>query len=283
MVVYVELEQLRQLVAIADCGTMSKAAERLHISQPSISRSMHALETELGQELFVHTRNRVTLNDAGTIALDGARKVFADVDVMRGNLDEHAKRMRTIRLGTVAPAPMWLLTERTVAAYPGTIFSTEYMGKQDLERALLDQSIDLAILIHPIELPTMTSRRLMTEALSVEVPGEDELASRDHVTWDDLNGRPFLVLASIGFWMGIVRDNLPDSQIIVQQDSRVFAQLISSSDLLDFVTDASAFTHPTTGRVRIPIWGTGANATYFAVCRNDASEQARRVLDLFEE
>ena len=125
MVVYVELEQLRQLVAIADCGTMSKAAERLHISQPSISRSMHALETELGQELFVHTRNRVTLNDAGTIALDGARKVFADVDVMRGNLDEHAKRMRTIRLGTVAPAPMWLLTERTVAAYPGTIFSTE--------------------------------------------------------------------------------------------------------------------------------------------------------------
>jgi DNA-binding transcriptional LysR family regulator len=262
---------------------MSKAAEALHVSQPSISRGMHALETELGQELFTHTRNRVTLNEARAIALDGARKVLADMDVMCGNLEEHAKRKRTIRLGTVAPAPMWLLTERTVTAYPGTIFSTEYMGEQDLERALLDRSVDLAILIHPLALPTMTSRRLMTEALSVEVPADDELAGRDHVTWDDLNGRTFLVLESIGFWMGIVRDNLPDSQIIVQQDSRVFAQLISSSDLLDFVTDASAFTHPATGRVRIPIWGTDASATYFAVCRNDSGEQVRRVLDLFEE
>lgn len=262
---------------------MSKAAERLHVSQPSISRNMHALETEFGQELFTHTKNRVTLNEARAIALDGARKVLADMDVMCGNLEEHAKRKRTIRLGTVAPAPMWLLTERTVTAYPGTIFSTEYMGEKDLERALLDQSVDLAILIHPLALPTTTSRRLMTEALSVEVPEGDELAGRDHVTWDDLNGRPFLVLESIGFWMGVVRDNLPDSQIIVQQDSRVFAQLISSSDLFDFVTDASAFTHPATGRVRIPIWGTGASATYFAVCMNDSSEQVTRVLDLFEE
>ncbi|WP_130811137.1 LysR family transcriptional regulator [Olsenella sp. Marseille-P4559] len=276
-----ELEQLRQLVAIVDCGTMSKAAERLHISQPSISRNMHALETELGQELFEHARNRITLNDAGAIALDSARKVLADVDVMRGDLDEHAKRKRTIRLGTVAPAPMWLLTERTVTAHPGTIFSTEYLGEQDLERALLDRSVDLAILIRPLALPNMTSRQLMTEALSVEAPADDELAGRDHVTWEDINGRPFLVLESIGFWMGIVRDNLPDSQIIVQQDPQVFTQLVASSDLLNFVTDASAFSHPSTGRVRIPIWGTGASATYFAACLNDSSEQVRRVLDLF--
>lgn len=278
-----ELEQLRQLVAIADYGTMSKAAEQLHISQPSISRSVHALEHELGQDLFTHTRNSVILNDAGAIAVDGARKVLADVQTMRGDLDEHAKRMRTIRLGTVAPAPMWLLTERTVAAHPGTIFSTEYMDEQDLEKGLLDRTVDLAILMHPLALPTVSSRRLLTENLSVEMPPNSDLAGMDHVTWNDLNGRPFLVLESIGFWMGIVRDNLPDSQIIVQQDPQVFTQLIASSDLLNFVTDASAFSHPTTGRVRIPIWGTGASATYFAVCLNDSSDQVRRVLDLFEE
>ena len=201
----VELEQLRQLVAIAQTGTMSKAAEALHVSQPSISRGMHALETELGQELFTHTRNRVTLNGAGAIALDGARKVLADVDVMRDNLDEHAKRMRTIRLGTVAPAPMWLLTQRTVTAYPGTIFSTEYMTEQDLERALLDRSVDVAVLIRPLGLPSIRTQQLMTESLSVEMPPDCNLAGRDHVTWDDLNGLPFLVLESIGFWMDVVR------------------------------------------------------------------------------
>lgn len=90
------------------------------------------------------------------------------------------------------------------------------------------------------------------------------------------------MLESIGFWMGIVHENLPDSQIIVQQDSQVFNQLISSSDLLNFATDVSAFARPTTNRVRIALWGTGASATYFAACMNDASEQVRRVLELFE-
>lgn len=279
----VELEQLRQLVAIAQTGTMSKAAEALHVSQPSISRGMHALETELGQELFTHTRNRVTLNGAGAIALDGARKVLADVDVMRGNLDEHAKRMRTIRLGTVAPAPMWLLTQRTVTAYPGTIFSTEYMTEQDLERALLDRSVDVAVLIRPLGLPSIRTQQLMTESLSVEMPPDCNLAGRDHVTWDDLNGLPFLVLESIGFWMDVVREKLPDSQVIVQQDPQVLDQLIGSSDLFNFVTEASKAIHPERNRARVPIWDTGASATYFAACLSDSSEQVTRVLDLFKE
>lgn len=279
----VELEQLRQLVAIAQTGTMSKAAEALHVSQPSISRGMHALETELGQELFTHTRNRVTLNDAGAIALDGARKVLADVDVMRGNLDEHAKRMRTIRLGTVAPAPMWLLAQRTVTAYPGTIFSTEYMAEQDLERALLDRSVDVAVLIRPLGLPSIRTQQLMTESLSVEMPPDCNLAGRDHVSWDDLNGLPFLVLESIGFWMGVVREKLPNSQVIVQQDPQVLDQLIGSSDLFNFVTEASQAIHPERNRACVPIWDTGASATYFAACLIDSSEQVTRVLDLFKE
>lgn len=47
-----ELEQLRQLVAFAECGTLSRAAEALHISQPSLSRTMQALEEELQAALF---------------------------------------------------------------------------------------------------------------------------------------------------------------------------------------------------------------------------------------
>ena len=48
----IELEQLRQLVTFAECGTLSKAAEQLHISQPSLSRTMQALEEELQAVLF---------------------------------------------------------------------------------------------------------------------------------------------------------------------------------------------------------------------------------------
>jgi hypothetical protein len=177
---------------------------------------------------------------------------------------------------------MWKLSERAVSAYPGTIFSTEYMEEHELVRALMDHAIDLAILTHPLALPTITVRQIMTESLFVEAPATSDLAGRDHVTWEDLNGRPFLVLESIGFWMDVVRENLPDSQIIVQQDSTILSQLIASSDILNFATEASGLLRPRNSRMRIPIWGTGATTTFFAACMNDATPQVRRVLDLFD-
>ena len=71
-----ELSQLRQLVCIAENGTISKAAEILNISQPALSRSMQKMEEELGVELFTHTGNRVTLNRNGKLAVRHARKIL---------------------------------------------------------------------------------------------------------------------------------------------------------------------------------------------------------------
>jgi DNA-binding transcriptional LysR family regulator len=276
-----ELEQLRQLVAVADAGTMSKAAEELHISQPVISRSMRQLEADLGQELFDRTRNRVALNDAGRITVDAARKILADVQVLRDDLDDYAKRMRTVRVGTCAPAPLWVLTERAVAKFPGVIFSTEFYSEQDLERALINRAVDLALLRRPLALPTIATRQVMTENLFVEVPPESDLAGRDHVGWDDLNGRPFLIMEAIGFWMDVVRDHLPDSQLIVQTDRTVFRQLIETSQLLSFATEASSFERPETDRARIPIWEPDASATFFIAAQADADPRITGLLGLF--
>ena len=73
-----EFVQLRQLDAIARAGTISAAADELHTSQPSVSRSMRALERELGCELFERTRNHVELNEAGRLALRHARAILAE-------------------------------------------------------------------------------------------------------------------------------------------------------------------------------------------------------------
>ena len=64
-----ELEQLRQLDAIAREGTMSAAARALHLSQPALSRSLARLEAELDQPLFDRPGRRLVLNDAGRVAL----------------------------------------------------------------------------------------------------------------------------------------------------------------------------------------------------------------------
>ena len=69
-----ELYQLIQLIAIAECGTISRAAEQLHLSQPALSRSMQKLEDILQVTLFDRQKNKITLNKNGKLAVEQARR-----------------------------------------------------------------------------------------------------------------------------------------------------------------------------------------------------------------
>ena len=64
-----DLPELEQLVAFADCGRLSKAAEKLNISQPTITRTMQHLEEEFGVPLFERSKNRISLNETGQRAV----------------------------------------------------------------------------------------------------------------------------------------------------------------------------------------------------------------------
>ena len=72
----VELFELRQFVSFGECGTLSEAAEILHLSQPALSRNMKKLEENLGISLFVRHKNKLALNENGKYVLTLARKVL---------------------------------------------------------------------------------------------------------------------------------------------------------------------------------------------------------------
>ena len=70
-----ELYQLEQLLAVSEYGTLSNAAEHLHVSQPALSRSMQRLETELHVSLFNRQKNKIELNENGQMAVDYAQQI----------------------------------------------------------------------------------------------------------------------------------------------------------------------------------------------------------------
>lgn len=72
----IETYLLEQFEAFARCGTLLKASEELHISQPSLSRSMKKLENELGVSLFHRENSKITLNETGKLAADYARRTL---------------------------------------------------------------------------------------------------------------------------------------------------------------------------------------------------------------
>lgn len=73
-----ELTQLEQLIAFSECETLSKTAEILLISQPALSRSMQKLESDIGVTLFDRTKNKISLNDNGHMAVEYAKQIISD-------------------------------------------------------------------------------------------------------------------------------------------------------------------------------------------------------------
>ena len=273
-----ELEQMRQLDAIARRGTISAAADELHLSQPALSRSIKRLERELGQDLFERTHNSATLNDAGRLAVDHARNLLRDERMMLDAFADLARRQRTLLVGTVAPAPVWHLTALTVERFPGTLLNPVTLAEDEVERRLMNRSVDLAITLRPMILPTMRSMQIMVEDLYAFLPKSHRLAARETVSFADLDGESFLVLSEVGFWMDMLRRNMPHANIVEQADRSVFEQLVRTTDLISFVTNITQATRDIPNRVAVPIMDADAHATYYLSTLADAPQ---RVQDIF--
>lgn len=272
-----DLESLRLLEAVSRLGTVTAAAHELHVSQPALSRSLARLEGELGHPLFDRPGRRLVLNAAGRAALEHAEVILREAHAMRLAVDDAVRRSDALRVGTVAPAPLWRLTALTVERFPGRLLTSSSLTEEEVEAGVLDGSLDLGISLRPHSLPTVSSARLMVENLSVCLPSGHPLAGRPHVGAEELDGETFLLFEDIGFWRGVCEDVFPASQFVVQQDRSVFEQLAATSDLAYFVTDAPSLEVRGAGRVVVPIRDAVAHATFFLLCREGARAQAREV------
>ena len=199
---------------------------------------------------------------------------------MRDAFDELARHQRTLRVGTCARAPAWRLTSLIVEGFPGTILSPVTEDERTLERDLFDRAVDLAITVRPMALSTTLSLPLMTEDLYAFIPTDNPLSQRSEVSWLDLDGRAFLVMDTIGFWIGVAREGLPNAQIIEQHDENVFRQLSRTTDLITFVTNQTTKEREGTcgSRVAVPISDASAHATFHLTALRAAPAHVREIM-----
>lgn len=277
-----ELEQLRQLNEIARCGTLQSAAERLHLSQSALSRSLKRLETDLGQPLFDRTRNSMQINAAGRMALEHAQLILAEERRLRDDFAALAKRERTIRVASVAPAPTWRLSSLVLEQYPTTIVEPDVIAEDEVEARLINGTCDLAIVARELRLPTISSTVFMHEDLYANVPAGHVLHDRESLTFAELDGLTFLVYGGIGFWHDVHQRMLPFAQFVTQPDRTIFLQQVRTSNLLTFTTNAPENTSRHESRRAIPITDAEAHATFWLCMRTDAPERVRLLFGLAE-
>ena len=92
------LQQLTYLVTVAECGNITDAAERLFLSQPSLSAAIHNLEKEMGVTAFVRSNKGVTVTQEGEELLSFARMLLEQADIMQEHFGVGKKRVQVLRV-----------------------------------------------------------------------------------------------------------------------------------------------------------------------------------------
>ncbi|WP_432092668.1 LysR substrate-binding domain-containing protein [Streptomyces sp. bgisy100] len=168
-----QFQQLRYFVAVAETRHFTRAAEQVHVAQPSLSQQIRALERELGADLFSRARGHVALTDAGEALLPLARRILADTETARYAVQEVVQLRRgRVRLGATPSLCTGLLPDVLRAfhdRHPGIELLLEESGSHDLVRGLARGGLDLALLILPLpgSSPALTTTELLREDLVV--------------------------------------------------------------------------------------------------------------------
>ncbi|MEV4438790.1 LysR substrate-binding domain-containing protein [Streptomyces sp. NPDC049577] len=186
----IDLRLLRYVVAVADEGGFQKAADRLHMAQPPLSRQIAALERELGVRLFERRPTRLT--EPGKVFVEGARGLLADADTLVERTVRAAHgAVGRLRLGYVTSAAYWAvptLLSAMGARHPGVRVETREMWSADLAAALERDEIDAALSRSLPHLPGLARLALAREDLVVVVAAGHRLAGRAELSLRELRG-----------------------------------------------------------------------------------------------
>lgn len=193
-----QLQQLLYFVAVAETRHFTHAAESVHVAQPSLSQQIRALEAELGAELFSRARGNISLTEAGQTLLPLARRILADADTARHEVQELVQLRRgRVRLGATPSLCTGLLPDVLRVfhdRHPGIQLLIEEGGSLDLVRELARGALDLALVVLPLPpgSPALTTVELLQEDLVV-VSSASAKAPRRPVRIADLRDQPLVM------------------------------------------------------------------------------------------
>lgn len=267
-----DFDDLEQLTAFARCGTLSAAAEELHISQPTITRTMQRLEDDFGAPLFVRSKNSIELNETGKMAVEYARKLIFEAENAVRSVQEFDKNLRSVNVASCAPAPLWSLLPELSARFPKNTVTSQLMDIPEIIAAVSAGRQDIGILPFECHDKGLADMVYIKEDLAVCAPPESPLAELEEVSFAELNGFNCLLRDQLGFWMEMCQRKMPASRFLIQTDASEFYELVKASTLLCFTTKLANPAGTIYDRKTVPISDSEAHITYHLICRPQKRE-----------
>lgn len=214
-----ETRLLHYFTVLTRVGNITKAADELHTTQPTLSRQLKELENDVGAQLFIRGKRSITLTDAGVLFEQRAETILNYLDQTRQDLQTQSRGLAgTLRIGCVEShlsryVATWLTDFQKT--YPHVTFSL-FSADGNSIRAQLDQGrLDVGFLLEPVESAKYFSHVIpVTETWGLIMAKNAPLAQKTSITGADLTGIPLIgsrrsiVINQIAAWLHIDSDSL---------------------------------------------------------------------------
>jgi LysR family cyn operon transcriptional activator len=195
-----ELRQLRYLLAIAEEGNFTRAAEKVFVSQSALSQQIQLLEQEIGAPVLSRGKRGVHLTAAGEVLQRHALRVFHELDQARVVIDElQGLKRGELRVGAVQTVNDYLmphLITAFAARYPDVKLRVDELPSDEIEAGLEGGSLQAAIGFIPASRAEIAHERLFSERLALVVRADHPLAPKRTIAVSVLDGLPMIMLAN---------------------------------------------------------------------------------------
>lgn len=197
-----DLRQLRAFVAVAEERNFTRAAERLHLAQQAVSKSVRQLEQELGVELLERTTREVGLTRAGSALLEPGRRVLRDADAAFERAREvgsgHSGSVRIGASPAVGPATLQEVIDSLLAGAPDLSVSVRDVRPADMGRMLQDREVDFVVTRTARDAAGLDSAALRPTPVELALPEGHRLAVEQSVSLAQLDGERLMTWSPPG-------------------------------------------------------------------------------------
>lgn len=207
-----DAQQLSAFVAVAETRSFSVAAERIHLTQPAVSKRVAQLEQQLGCRLFDRVARQVDLTEAGRTLLPRARDILrAGADARQAICDLSGTVAGPLRIALSHHVGMHRLPEslRTYAArYPGVALDVRFMESEAAYEAVLQGAFDIAVItLSPDSHPRIQARPLWVDPLALVVAPDHPLAACRQLAAEQLCAYPAILPGAATYTGRLIRQH----------------------------------------------------------------------------
>ena len=280
----IDISLLEQFHAFAEYGTLSSAAEKLHTSQPALTRAMKKLEEDLGVSLFIRSKNQLKLNETGLRAAEYARDVLdADRD-FEAKVKAYERSLKTIAIGFCAPVPQTVLTPILNTIFDGMTISADMSDDIQFISRLKSHEYHLAVLHEDPKDNDIFVKKCGHEDLFISLMPGDPLAFYPEIHLSDLDGRSILLLTRIGFWMNFHNNKTPNANYLLQVDMNSFFELSQNSNYPSFSSSYyMSRGQEYKGKVTVALADPECHTDYYLACLASEKEKYKVLFDRVNE